>query len=274
MTDDSDQFSKFQDNDDLKPIDFGTPGPEGPGDDVGALGRIPVPEAKVPEAKAPEAVAKQLKDGTAVPENVADYVYDESLNKIVKGDYIDLLKKTPSLRKMFVALGWDQVSMEAAQIDVDLSCFLLGRDGQTREDSDFLFYNNESAADNAVRHLGDNRIGTGDGDNEAVLFDLEMLHFDVARIVVVLTVYDENNDGLHLGQVKNLYLRMVNEEDENELFRYLIPEEATDHYNALTAISLVREGPRWIAEVEEKSAKGGLQELAQSYGIIIREATG
>jgi stress response protein SCP2 len=57
---------------------------------------------------------------------------------------------------------------------------------------DSCYYNNVSAANGAVKHSGDNRSGEGDGDDEAIVIDLDAIPMDIKFIVFVVTA---NNDG-------------------------------------------------------------------------------
>jgi hypothetical protein len=57
-------------------------------------------------------------------------------------DSINLMEKDATVKILRVAAGWDLKEYDGENIDVDLSCFILGKDGQTRMDEDFVFYNN------------------------------------------------------------------------------------------------------------------------------------
>jgi len=162
---------------------------------------------------------------------------DEVRNIVKKGDYIDLLAAVPSMKEMSIGAGWEMKNMEGDKIDADLCCFLLDKDGQTRVDDDFVFYNQEATLEGAVKHMGDSRTGDGEGDDEEMFFDINGIPFDVIRIALVLSIYDEEQ-------------------------------------TAIQVACIVREGPKWFFEVQERLVGGGLAALAKEYGIIVREDTG
>ena len=188
---------------------------------------------------------------------------------VEKGDYFDLVKKVPSLRRIMIGAGWDHKMLETTKIDVDLSCFLLDKQNQTRVDEDFVFYNNESGCDGAVRHSGDSRTGAGDGDDESLFIDLNGLPFDVLRVMITVSIYNAAEAEQHLGMVRNIYLRIVNEEDGNEIVRLQMDESMLNGVAGMQVACLVREGPKWYLEVLENPVKGGLGAIATQYGIIV-----
>lgn len=214
-----------------------------------------------------QAEEKRLKD-------LAAHSYDNEQNRIKKGDYVDLIAKEPTLKTVIIGAGWEQKAFEENKVDADLSVFLLGKDGKTRINEDFVFYNNETALDGAVKHQGDSRTGAGEGDDEAVFLDLNGIPFDIIKIMVVLSIYDEKLFGYHFGQLKDIYVRILNKDDGMELVRLPIDEMDMKDQTAIQTICLVREGPRWFAEGIAAAVKGGLSGVAKSYDIIVQEDTG
>lgn len=210
---------------------------------------------------------QEKKDGVEVG-------FADTINNLVhRGDYVDLLKTVPTLREMYVGAGWELKNIGDEKIDVDLSCFLIDKTGQTREDGDFVFYNNESTLDGAVKHLGDSRTGDGRGDDEVIFFDLNGIPFDVIRIPLVLSIYDERIRGWNFGMLQDVYLRLVNREDNDEILRIVIDAEEFKNNTAVFVATVVREGPKWFLEVPLQNVEGGLAAVAKQYGIIVREIT-
>lgn len=194
-----------------------------------------------------------------VPENFAQ-----------KGDFFDIRKKIPDLNNLMIGLGWDHKIFEESPVDVDLSCFLLDRTDQTRENEDFIFYNSETGCMGAVRHQGDSRTGAGDGDDETILIDLNGIPFEVLKIVFVVSIYEAYEREQNFGMVRNLYFRMVNEADGNEIFRFKLPEIDYAESHAIRVGELVREGPRWFFNAEGTDIPGGLAKIATQYGMVIQ----
>jgi tellurium resistance protein TerD len=182
--------------------------------------------------------------------------------------FYDLKNIDPTLKVLRIAAGWDLREFDGENIDVDLSCFLLGKDGETREDSDFVFYNNLQGAELAVKHLGDNRTGFGERDDEAILIDLSALPYDVFRIVFVISIYMADERNQTFTMVENAFVRAVNEGTEKELAR----EDMSEKYGENTAVrfcEIERVGNDWHFRKLNKPAAGGLKEIAEGYGILI-----
>ena len=209
-----------------------------------------------------------MDDLANLPPDPEQFVPDENLAN--KGDFFDIRKKIPTLREIRIGAGWDTKIFEEKALDVDLSCFMLNRSDQTREDSDFIFYNQEKALEGAVRHQGDSRTGAGDGDDEIITIDLNGVPFDILKIVFVLTIYEGPQRGQDFGMVRNMYLRMVNDEDDNEIFRFKMPESDYKGYIGIKVGELVREGPKWYFSVLGENIPGGLEAIATQYGLIIQ----
>lgn len=202
------------------------------------------------------------------------YEKPEGLSK--KGELIHLMNKDPALREIVVAAGWDIRSVEGDPPDLDLSCFMLGLSGQTREDEDFVFYNNRKGCGGAVRHTGDSRTGAGDGDDETIYMDLNGMPFDVDQILLVISVYDGDMKDQGLGLVRNAFIRIENYETGFELARYNLDSEieASPDGTAILAATLTREGPRWIFKTVGEIVDGGLGAIARRHGIIVAEESG
>lgn len=193
-------------------------------------------------------------------------------NFVEIGDDYNIRAKDPSLHKIMIAAGWDANAFNADILDMDMSLFLLNKDGTTRVDEDFVFYNQTKILDGAVQHHGDSRTGAGDGDDEVISIDLQGVPFDVLQIAIVLSVYKGFEKEQNLSMVRNTYVRLVNEENEEEILRYKLDPDLVDkEETAVIAAFLNREGPKWhfkpVAELVEK----GLGELARRYGMIINQ---
>lgn len=252
-------FSQFRDEDGIRPIDApGTPG-------GGKQEKGVPPEQDLQDAPAfpPQKRAAEKKK--------EELVQDDLRNLVKPGEYVDLLRKDPTLKRLTIGAGWDQRAVEEDDLDVDLSVFLLDKTGQTRVDEDFVFYNNTSGCDGAVRHMGDSRTGAGDGDDEDILLDLHGIPFDVLKIAIGLTIYDEDFKGRNFSQVRNAYVRFVNRDDGIELVRMELDEQILGESNAIYVGVLIREGPKWIFEALGKGSNTGLAVMARDFGLIIRE---
>ena len=144
-----------------------------------------------------------------------------------KGGNVNLSKEAPTMKKMTIGLGWDVRVTDGAAFDLDASAFLLSASGKVRSDADFIFYNQNKSADGSVMHSGDNRTGEGEGDDEAINVDLAAVPADVEKIAVCVTIHDAEARGQNFGMVSSAYIRCVNADNNTEVARYDLSEDAS-----------------------------------------------
>lgn len=183
----------------------------------------------------------------------------------------NLTRLDPTLRKVMIGIGWDVAGFGVEPPDLDVSIFLVDKNEKTRMDEDFVFYNNLKSADGSVEHMGDNRTGAGDGDDENIRIDLEKIPYEVYRIFFVISIYEAELKRQNFESVRNSFLRIINEETGIELMRFNLDQEFIDEPNA-TAVNvgfLERSGPNWFFEGLGKMSIGGLKEIATQYGIVV-----
>ncbi len=195
---------------------------------------------------------------------------NEPKNRIKRGEEINLTLKDPTLKEITVGVGWDLKAFESDPLDLDASIFLLDRDDKTRVDEDFIFYNSLQGSDGAVKHLGDNRTGAGDGDDEMMNVNLHALPFDIMKISFVLSIYPNETQEHDFSMVRNVYFRIVNKDNKHEMFRYELDDELGGGEGLIIA-ELERIGTDWIFRAIGETVEGGLSAMAQNYGIIVAE---
>lgn len=192
-------------------------------------------------------------------------------NKVSKGEEINLTNLDPTLNNLVIGVGWTLNAFDADSLDLDISCFMLDKDNLTRENEDFVFYNNLEGCDGAVVHNGDSLIGAGDGDDESLSIDLNGIPFDIMTVMFVFSIYRGEEKNQTMESVKNPYIRLINASNSQELIRYELVEDAQNCTDtAMFAASLTRMGPKWHFNALGDSASGGLSKVANDYGIIIQ----
>lgn len=194
-------------------------------------------------------------------------------NLIVKGEEINLMQKDPTMQRLVVGAGWELNAFDTDPLDLDISCFMLNREGKTRVNEDFVFYNNFEGSDKAVIHNGDNRTGAGDGDDETITVDLNAIHFDIVELMFVLSIYKGEEKGQSLSKVRNGYIRIVNLDNSMEIIRYELDDDVAGHSETTMLVAkLTREGPKWHFTAIGECVDGGLQKVATDYDIIVGSA--
>lgn len=183
-----------------------------------------------------------------------------------KGGNVSLSKEAPSMKNVLVGLGWDARATDGQEFDLDASAFLLNSAGKVRSDSDFIFYNNLKSADGSVTHTGDNRTGDGEGDDEALKIKLDLIPADVTKIVFVVTIHDATARRQSFGQVSGAFIRIVNDENHQEVARYDLTEDASTE-TAMLFGELYRHNNEWKFRAVGQGYAGGLASICAQYGI-------
>lgn len=185
---------------------------------------------------------------------------------LTKGGNLSLTKEAPGMTKVLVGLGWDARSTDGQDFDLDASAFLLKADGKVRADSDFIFYNQLKSVDGSVEHTGDNRTGEGDGDDEAIKVDLSKIPADIDKIMFTVTIHEAEARRQSFGQVRNAFIRIVNQDTNVEVGRYDLDEDASTE-TAVIFGELYRHGTEWKFRAVGQGFNGGLKPLAESFGL-------
>ncbi len=187
---------------------------------------------------------------------------------LTKGGNMSLSREAPGLASVDVGLGWDARVSDGAAFDLDAVAFLLGPGGRVRSDGDFIFFNNLRSADGAVEHLGDNRTGAGDGDDEVLSVDLARLPGDVAKVSFAVAIHEADARRQNFGQVGNAFIRVLDKGSGRELARYDLSED----YSVETALifgEIYRHNDEWKFKAIGQGFAGGLGPLAESFGVSI-----
>jgi tellurium resistance protein TerD len=186
-----------------------------------------------------------------------------------KGGRISLSKAVPGLSRIFIGLGWDERATDGADFDLDASVFLLNAAGKARSEQDFIFYNNLKGADGAVEHQGDNLTGGGEGDDEVIKVDLRKLESvapDVVKMAVVCTIYEAEQRGQNFGQISNAFIRIVNDDNNEEIVRF----DLTEDYSMETAMvfgEVYKKDGEWRFTAVGQGYSGGLGAACANYGL-------
>lgn len=185
---------------------------------------------------------------------------------LVKGQKVDLTKGNAGLKKILVGLGWDTNKYDGDDFDLDTSAFLLDKNGKVTTDKDFVFFNNLVHPSGAVKHMGDNLTGSGDGDDEQIIVDLAKIPENVEKIAFTVTIYEADSRMQNFGMVSNAYIRMCNEETDEEMIRYDLGEDYSTETSMVLG-ELYRHNGEWKFNAIGAGYSGGLTALCNGYGL-------
>ena len=162
-----------------------------------------------------------------------------------KGQKVNLSKEHPGLSEVVVGLGW-----EAAD-----------KNGSDSKPKKGLFSMLSSALFGEVRSIPSDQ--TIDCDSSVV--DLNQLPQDYNRLVIIVNIYRAREKKQHFGKVRNAYVRLVNNKNGQELYRYNLTENY-DGYTAMIFSELYRHNREWkFSAIGQGTNDGSIAELARRY---------
>ncbi len=185
-----------------------------------------------------------------------------------KGGNVSLQKEAPGMVKILIGLGWDSRATDGSAFDLDSSAFLLDASGKVRSDHDFIFYNQLKSGCGSVQHNGDNLTGVGEGDDETLHVDLNLVPVDVQKMAIGVTIHEAESRRQNFGQVQNAFIRIVNRENNQEVVRF----DLTEDYSTETAMifgELYRHNNEWKFRAIGQGFSGGLRAMANNFGVTI-----
>jgi len=185
-----------------------------------------------------------------------------------KGGNVSLSKEAPGLTAVLVGLGWDVRLTTGVDYDLDASALLCDESGKVASDRNFVFYNNLTSPDGSVEHTGDNLTGEGEGDDEAIKVDLAAVPAEITKIVFPVSIHGAEQRGQSFGQIRNAFIRVVNQAGGTELARYDLTEDAATE-TAMVFGELYRHGAEWKFRAVGQGYASGLAGIAQDFGVNV-----
>nr|WP_274912881.1 TerD family protein [Streptomyces sp. WZ-12] len=182
---------------------------------------------------------------------------------LTKGGNVSLSKQAPGLTAVRVGLGW-QVGAGAGH-DLDASALLCGESGKVLSDQHFVFFNNLTSPDGAVRHSGSRPTGE---DNEQIEVDLATVPPEVSKIVFPVSIYEPEQRRQNFGQLTSAYIRVVDQTSGAELARFDLAGQAATE-TAMVFGELYRHGTDWKFRAIGQGYASGLAGIAQDYGVDV-----
>jgi tellurium resistance protein TerD len=202
-----------------------------------------------------------------------------------KGQKIDV-----GLSKITIGLGWDPNEGTGHDFDLDASAIMINSSRKLVSESHFIFYNNLCGKghgpnpDDCNRnnchpglygliHTGDDPSGgNSDGDDdESIIVDLDKVSEEVQEILFVVTIADFEARKQNFGQVRNSYIRLVDNLKNEEVAKYELGED----FSIETGVEfgrLYRKDGKWKFEASGIGYKADLGFFLEKYynGTIIK----
>jgi tellurium resistance protein TerD len=221
-----------------------------------------------------------------------------------KGNRVDIDSKS-----FKIGLGWDPSLNDEQEFDLDVSAFILGKNGKVLHDGTdlgekyIIYFNSEyrilpsnltcgtyelerydpvkypdrendyriktrpvSPNFEVIGSIDDKDGKASDGDDDEDMFiDLSRVHPDVSEIVIVVSIYEaEERDNQNFGQVRNAYIRVIDENSKNILLRYELDED----FSFETAVEfgrIYKRNETWRFEAMGNGTTQGLAYYIKKY---------
>ena len=178
-----------------------------------------------------------------------------------KGQKIEI-----GLSRITVGLGWDPNEGTGDDFDLDASAFMLSASRQIPAEAFFVFYGNQDSYDGALHHTGDDPTGgnSATGDDESINVNLSNVDLRVQEILFVVTIHEAIARRQNFGQVRNSYIRLVDDSNGQEIAKYELGED----FSIETAVEFgrlyVRDG-KWKFEASGIGYKEDLGYFVEKY---------
>ncbi len=162
---------------------------------------------------------------------------------LVKGQRVSLRKEDGvALTTVRMGLGWDPIKRKGMfgggrEVNIDLDASALMFAGP--QAVDVVFFNSLRSKDGSIQHLGDNRTGEGEGDDESIVVDLRSVAPQVTTILFIVTSYE----GQTFEQVANAFCRLVDQTNNGELARYTLG--GGQPFTGMVMAKVFREAGNW-----------------------------
>lgn len=176
-----------------------------------------------------------------------------------KGQKVALTSQTPP-RVLKACLGWNTTN---AQCDVDVSAFLLDGTGKVPGDDWFVFYGQTESPDHSTVFCPENTV-----DRESITVHLDKLNPSVKKIVFVLTIHEALEKNLHFGMVQDAYIRILNDDSQEELVSFQMDEYYTNVISMMIGEVYLHNGI-WKFNAVGNGVAKDLSGLCGLYGVQV-----
>ena len=187
-----------------------------------------------------------------------------------KGGNVSLTKEAPGLTAVLVGLGWDARTTTGADFDLDASAILLrrltARCTPTATSSSSTTSRAPTAPSSTPVTTSPVRATATTRRSRSTS---RLCPPTVDKIVFPVSIYEaETERSQSFGQVRNAYIRIVNQAGGAEIARYDLSEDASTE-TAMVFGELYRNGAEWKFRAVGQGYASGLRGIAQDFGVNV-----
>lgn len=189
--------------------------------------------------------------------------------QLSKGERFNFFQESPNLQKLSVALGWE-MNQTTDNCEMDVSVFMLGADGKIPDEKYFVFYNNVRSLDESLHHLGNQKTGQNQADNETINVDLNKINPAIQEIIFVVTIHEAQAKNQKFSQINNAFIRIYNSETSSEVVSYNLKENFLQE-TAVEFGRLYKKDGKWRFQAVGQGYNAGLQSFVDKYYVEIKQ---
>ncbi|WP_031431631.1 TerD family protein [Methylomicrobium agile] len=145
--------------------------------------------------------------------------------------------------------------------DLDMSAFLLNAQGQVSQDEDFVFYNQPLRADQGVEL---------EPEQNRLTLHLDRTQPSVQKIALTMTITDGQVKGRSFAEVQHVTVLVKDFLTGFEIAGFEL-DTAKNQETALILVEFYRHQDNWKLRAVGQGFVGGLQPLAEFYGVDVSE---
>lgn len=175
-----------------------------------------------------------------------------------KGQKVDVTKGK-NLSNLNLLFGWSADAI----LSIDASCFVLSENSRCEKDEDFIFYGNSNGLGGALTHHQ-----FSGGDKVSINICLSKFPDRAAKIAFSLRIHEGEKHGYSMKDVSNMYVRLMDVDRDEELFRYEYGSDLTKE-TAIVVAELYRYNGEWKFTAIGSGFYGGLETLCTNFGFEI-----
>ncbi len=144
---------------------------------------------------------------------------------------------------------------------VDTCAFALAANEKVRNDHDFIFFNNPQLVGQGI---------VREQDGQLFKLNLDKLPADIAKVAITITIENGVTKRQNISSIGHVVAML--KDDTGSLLSEFRVDTATRTEVALILVELYRRNGTWKLRALGQGFAGGLQSLAEHYGVDIDEA--
>lgn len=174
-------------------------------------------------------------------------IANENIHHLVKGEKI-------FLKSNHLCIGFNYNKTE--KIEAEVCALMLNKDEKIQRDEDFVFFNNLSSHNNALKlDFSENRLF-----DSVLEVDLEKVEERINKIIIIISTLDDST----LEKVNPLKLKLIDYNDKNIPYSLFEPDKTTTE-KTLVLAEIYKHNNSWKLNVSNYGFNKNLEEFLKDY---------